>query len=69
MRDNTTHDKTKLMSLQQVEAEYGPPYRSLRDLVLRGHLPQVRLGETRRIWVRREDVERLIERSTETAAA
>lgn len=55
----------KLLTLQQAHAEFGPPYTSLRDLVMRGHLPAVRLGDSRRIWVRREDLERLIERSTE----
>lgn len=57
---------TKLLTLQQASQEYGPPYTSLRDLVIRGILPSVRLGDTRRIWVKREDLERLIERSTGT---
>lgn len=56
--------RTKLLTLQQASAEYGPPYTSLRDLVIRGLLPSVRLGDTRRIWIKREDLERLIERST-----
>lgn len=62
----TPGKKPKLISLQQASTEYGPPYTSLRDLVNRGLLPSVRLGDTRRIWVRREDLERLIENSTET---
>ena len=58
--------RTKLLTLQQASEEFGPPYTSLRDLVIRGLLPSVRLGDTRRIWIRREDLERLIERSTGT---
>jgi predicted DNA-binding transcriptional regulator AlpA len=57
-------DRQKLITLQQASAEYGPPYHSLYDLINRGHLPSVRLGDTKRIWVRRSDVEQLIERST-----
>jgi hypothetical protein len=55
--------------LQQASREYGPPYTSLRDLVIRGHLPGVRLGDGRRIWVRRADLEQLVERSTQTEDA
>jgi hypothetical protein len=52
---------TKLMTLQQAHQEYGPPYTSLRDLVVEGTLPSVRLGSSTRIWVRRADLERLID--------
>lgn len=55
----------KLVTLQQASEEYGPPYTSLRDLVLRGMLPRVRLGDSRRIWVKRADVENLIEQGVE----
>lgn len=58
----------KLVTLQQGELEYGPPYSSLRDLVIKGVLPSVRLGASRRIWVRRSDIERLIDESTEAAS-
>lgn len=58
----------KLISLQTASAEYGPPYTSIRDWVIKGLLPVVRVGDTRRLWVRREDLERLIERSTERSA-
>jgi len=54
-----------LMTLQQLHTEYGPPYTSLRDLVVSGTLPSVRLGSSKRIWVKRADFERLIETSTE----
>ena len=60
-----TKKLTRLVTLQEASAEYGPPYTSLRDLVIQGHLPSVRLGESRRIWLRREDLEDLIERGTE----
>ncbi len=56
---------TALVTLQTAAAEYGPPYTSLRDLVIQGHLPRVQLGDSRRIWVRRVDLERLIARGTE----
>jgi excisionase family DNA binding protein len=56
---------TKLMTLQQASAEFGVPYTSLRDWTIKGWLPAVRVGDTRRIWVRRDDLERLIERSIE----
>jgi hypothetical protein len=66
-RERKRRNDQRLMTLQQASAEYGPPYTSLRDLVLRGHLPSVRLGDSRRIWVRRADLERLIANSTEAA--
>lgn len=56
---------TVLVSLQQLEAEYGVPYTSWRDLVIRGDLPVVKLGGTRRLWVKRADVVRLIEAGTD----
>ena len=52
--------RARLLTLQQASEEYGPPYTSLRDLVLDGVLPRVRLGDSARIWVRRDDLERLI---------
>jgi hypothetical protein len=54
--------RTVLVTLQRASQEYGPPYTSLRDLVIRGQLKGVRLGDSRRIWVRRADLEQLIER-------
>jgi hypothetical protein len=58
-------NQSRLMTLRQASREYGPPYTSLRDLVINGYLPGVRLGDGRRIWVRRSDLDSLIERSTE----
>lgn len=65
---NTPNGKTALLTLQQASSEFGPPYTTLRDLVIAGHLPKVQLGESRRIWVRRSDVERLIQQSITAAA-
>jgi len=56
-----SNQQTRLITLQQASKEFGPPYTSLRDLVVRGNLKGVRLGEGRRIWVRRADLERLVE--------
>jgi len=56
--------KTSLMTLQQASRESGVPYMSVRHLVKKGHLPSVQLGDSRRIWIRRTDFERLIETST-----
>jgi hypothetical protein len=65
MPNNTTAATTRpaLVTLQQAAKEYGPPYTSLRDLVVQGHLKRVQLGDSRRIWVKRTDLERLIEAS------
>lgn len=64
MPTNVVPEKSDLLTLQQAAKRYGPPYTSLRDLVLSGHLPKVQLGNSRRIWVRRDDLERLIKAST-----
>ena len=61
MKNKSAVKRTKLVNLQDASAEYGPPYTSLRDLVIQGHLPRVQLGDSRRIWVKRADLERLIE--------
>jgi hypothetical protein len=55
-------EKTRLLTIQQASAEYGPPVSALRELVNRGHLPSVRLGDAERIWLRRDDIEGLIDR-------
>jgi len=56
---------SRLLTLQRASAESGIPATTLRDLHFRGHLPICRFPENRRWWVRREDLERLIERSIE----
>jgi len=53
-----------LLTLQQAAAETGVPYTSVRKLVLDGHLPKVQLGDSKRTWVKRVDLERLIAAST-----
>jgi excisionase family DNA binding protein len=58
-------DAPTLTTLQNAAEKHGVPYTSLRDLVLQGHLPSVKLGESRRIWVKNADVDRLIASSTE----
>lgn len=57
-------DRTTLLTLQDAATQTGVPYTSLRDLVLQGHLKRVQLGDSRRYWVRRADLEQLIVRST-----
>ena len=57
--------KPLLVTLRAASTEIGVPYTSLRDLAMRGYLPTVRLGDSKRIWVKRADLERLIEVSTE----
>ena len=48
----------QLLTLQEAAEETGVPYTSLRDLVVRGHLARVHLGDTKRIRIRRADLER-----------
>jgi hypothetical protein len=58
-RGRLTTGHEKLLTLQQASREYGPPYGSLREVVLKNNLG-VRLGDdARRIWVRRSDLQRL----------
>jgi excisionase family DNA binding protein len=59
--------KPLLLTLQQAATETGVPYTSVRKLVLDGHLARVQLGDSKRTWVRRADLERLIAVSTERA--
>jgi len=58
----------KLLTLLIAAVEYGIPATSLRDSIHRGYLPCVRLPDSRRIWIRRADLEQLIEHSTEQVA-
>lgn len=52
--------RPQLMTLQDAAEQFGLPYTSTRDLILTGHLPRVTLGDSKRIWIRRADLERLI---------
>ncbi len=49
-----------LLTLAQVRAVYGLPPSSVRDLLTLGALPAVRLPGSRRIWLRRVDLDALI---------
>jgi len=60
--------QARLLTLQIAAAEYGIPATSFRDLITRGVLPAVRIVGSRRIWLKREDIETLIARSTERSA-
>ena len=57
----------RLITLQAASSELGVPYSSLRDSVIRGELPSVRLTDQKgaRILVKRADIERWVERLTE----
>ena len=57
----------RLVTIQQLTIEYGVPYTSIRDLILRGQLPSVRFGDTKRYWVRRSDFDALVAQSVEVA--
>ena len=66
-KDKAAARQPVLLTLQQASAEIGVPYTSVRKLVLDGHLARVQLGDSKRTWVKRADLERLIAASTETA--
>jgi len=44
------------------------PYTTLRDWVLRGHLPVVRAPESRRMWFNRDDLDRAVKQWKEQLA-
>jgi hypothetical protein len=52
-----------LITGKDAERQYGPPYRSLYDLHVKGVLPAVQFPGSRRLWFRRSDIEALIARS------
>jgi excisionase family DNA binding protein len=54
-----------LVSLQEAAAIIGIPATSIRDLHFRGVLPVVRFPGTRRWWIKRADLDNLIEKSLE----
>jgi predicted DNA-binding transcriptional regulator AlpA len=56
----------RLLTGTQITQEYGIPYRSVYDLYVSGKLPAVRFVDGGRLWFRRQDVEELIQRSTES---
>jgi hypothetical protein len=63
----TATPEQKLLTGTQIEQEYGIPYRSVYDLYLHSQLAAVRFRENGRLWFKRQDIEALIERSTERA--
>jgi len=65
----TSQGLPQLVTQQVATAERGVAYTSLRDLVIPGYLPSVRLGDSRRIWVKRAGLGQLIETSTEHGCA
>ena len=50
----------KLLSAQDAAKYLGVPYTTLRDWVLRGHLPVVRAPESGRMWFDRDDLDRAV---------
>jgi hypothetical protein len=65
MSHNPTNKAARLVTLQAASDEWGVPYTSLRDLVIQGLLPRVRLGHSRRIWVSRDALEAFLKRNEE----
>lgn len=59
---------TVLLDLRDIDREYGLPYATTRDLVLRGHLPAIRPPGSRRIWIRRVDLEEALQKWSERAS-
>ena len=55
----------KLLTMKQVEDEYGLPVRSIYRLWLCGQLPAVKFTDGGMKWFRRTDVDALIERHIE----
>jgi hypothetical protein len=51
---------SRLVAIEQAHEEYGPPPTSIRDLINRGALAFVRFPGSRRIWIERSAIERLI---------
>jgi predicted DNA-binding transcriptional regulator AlpA len=60
-----TPAKSKLLDLRAAAAEYGMRYAAIYALIERGKLPKVEFPGLRRIYVRRTDLDRLIEEHTE----
>ncbi len=67
-KQNTGTRQPVLLTLQQASEQTGVAYTSVRKLVLDGHLPRVQLGDSKRTYVKRVDLERLIAASTEPAS-
>jgi hypothetical protein len=66
-KDQQGPRKGALGTLQQIALDSGVPYSSVRELVLDGHVPSVKLGDSKRYWIKWSDWDRYIAASTETA--
>ncbi|MCC7177066.1 MAG: helix-turn-helix domain-containing protein [Acidobacteria bacterium] len=55
----------RLLTVAQAALDLGIPATSIRDLISRGLLPVVRFEGARRIWIRRADLDALIQKSIE----
>ena len=60
MRAMKARPGAKLLSIRQAEEESGLPATLLRDLIRRGELEAVQPPGVRRVFVRRESLERAI---------
>ena len=58
-------DRPRLASFPDAFHGTGIPATSWRDHVMRGVIPAVRIPGSRRIWLRWDDIDRLIDGSTE----
>ena len=60
MRAMKPRPGAKLLSVKQAEAESGLPGALIRDLIRRGELDAVQPPGIRRVFIRRESLERVI---------
>jgi hypothetical protein len=60
-RATTAPAPPRLLSAQDAASYVGWPYTTLRDAVLRGLVPVVRIPGQRRMWFDVRDLDRLIE--------
>jgi excisionase family DNA binding protein len=65
---NPSSPPARLLDFKTAEELTGISAWTLRDLVARGSLPSVRLPGVRRVFLKRSDIDALIERCTERAS-
>ena len=68
MRASKHRPDAKLLSIRQASDEYGIAAASLRQLIANRRLPVVELPGIRRVLLRRDDLNVLIESSTRSVA-
>jgi excisionase family DNA binding protein len=68
MRQASSRPNARLISIDQAADEYGIAPGSLRRLIAARELASVELPGIRRVFLRREDLDALIEESTRAAA-